>query len=600
MKWSLYNKETSLEPLVFSNNKSQLDIVKEVLKAIKEGHKIIFIKGACGTGKSAIALNLAKEVGKTSIVVPVKPLQKQYEEDYTKKYRILKNNNENLKITVIDGRNNHKCPFNSTNCDSKDLPCTIEIKERNKKLLERYIKINPFVKLENFENIKDIRRKSIAPACPYWSPIIPDEYEYDLEDSKEISYKGLRNKTFTFFKRKDGCGYYDQFMGYINSDVIIFNSKKYELENSMDRKPLTELEIIDECDAFLDNLSNEKKINLDRLSLKLNEITNKDLKELAIEIGDLIIEIKNKNLNEEPVLIKNTKILNLLKYFLNNPSLFEETDEELSEYIYKTYEIAKYFENILDETYISFSKNKDEESIVTIVTINLEKKLNEFLDKNKVFVMMSGTIHSEAVLRSVFGLKDFKVIEAETKPNGSLIKVKSGLEKKFNHIFYSQNRELYLKALSKCIEIAKRPVLIHVHSFFDLPSDYECSRYNIQNLKARDDLKNDQEIYKKGELVQKFKNKEIDVLYSTKCNRGVDFPGDMCNSIIFTKYPFPNLNSLFWKVLKKVNQSQFDLFYFDKADREYTQWIYRGIRSKDDKVELLSPDLRVYYRSPLK
>ena len=252
----------------------------------------------------------------------------------------------------------------------------------------------------------------------------------------------------------------------------------------MDRKPLTELEIIDECDAFLDNLSNEKKINLDRLSLKLNEITNKDLKELAIEIGDLIIEIKNKNLNEEPVLIKNTKILNLLKYFLNNPSLFEETDEELSEYIYKTYEIAKYFENILDETYISFSKNKDEESIVTIVTINLEKKLNEFLDKNKVFVMMSGTIHSEAVLRSVFGLKDFKVIEAETKPNGSLIKVKSGLEKKFNHIFYSQNRELYLKALSKCIEIAKRPVLIHVHSFFDLPSDYECSRYNIQNLKV--------------------------------------------------------------------------------------------------------------------
>ena len=133
MKWSLYNKETSLEPLVFSNNKSQLDIVKEVLKAIKEGHKIIFIKGACGTGKSAIALNLAKEVGKTSIVVPVKPLQKQYEEDYTKKYRILKNNNENLKITVIDGRNNHKCPFNSTNCDSKDLPCTIEIKERNSK-----------------------------------------------------------------------------------------------------------------------------------------------------------------------------------------------------------------------------------------------------------------------------------------------------------------------------------------------------------------------------------------------------------------------------------------------------------------------------------
>ncbi|MBU0929769.1 MAG: DEAD/DEAH box helicase family protein [Nanoarchaeota archaeon] len=593
MEWSLYDKDIFLEPLIFSNNKSQLDIVKEVLDAIKEGYKIIFIKGACGTGKSAIALNLARELGKTSIVVPVKPLQKQYEEDYTKKYHILKNNNEKLKITVIDGRNNHYCPFDNTSCDARHLPCTIEIKEKSKELLEKYIKMNPFVKSENFESIKDVRRKSIAPACPYWSPIIPNEVNYDLEDSEEIYYKGLKDKTFTIFKRKEGCGYYDQFMAYKNSDVIIFNSKKYELENIMDRKPKTELEVIDECDSFLDNLSNEKKINLDRLSFKLNEIQNKDLKELTIEINDLIMEIKKQNLSEEPVLIKNTKILELLKYFLNNPCLFEETEEELSASIYRVYEIAKYFENILNETYISLSRFKDED-IVTIVTVNLEKKLKEFLDKNKVFVMMSGTIHSEPVLRNVFGLKDFKIIEAETKLNGSIKKIKTGLENKFNYQFLNQHRDLYLKALSKCIEIAKKPILIQIHSFYDLPTEFESSKYNVQNIKLRDNLKDEQEKYKKGELVQKFKNKEIDVLYSTKCNRGVDFPGDICNSIIFTKYPFPNLSSLFWKVLRKVNPGQFDLFYFDKADREYIQWIYRGIRSKEDKIELLSPDLRVH------
>ena len=62
MKWSLYNKEQYLEPFKFSNGKTQLDVVKEVIDAINEGYKIIFIKGFCGTGKSAISLNIAKEL----------------------------------------------------------------------------------------------------------------------------------------------------------------------------------------------------------------------------------------------------------------------------------------------------------------------------------------------------------------------------------------------------------------------------------------------------------------------------------------------------------------------------------------------------------
>ena len=77
--WSLYNEEDKfLPPLKFSNEKTQQNIVDEVLQAIKEGNKIILIKGKPGTGKSAIALNIAKEFSKASIVVPVKYLQKHY------------------------------------------------------------------------------------------------------------------------------------------------------------------------------------------------------------------------------------------------------------------------------------------------------------------------------------------------------------------------------------------------------------------------------------------------------------------------------------------------------------------------------------------
>ena len=83
--WSLYENNELLPPLVFSNGKSQEDIVNEVKDAVKEGYKLIFIRGVCGTGKSAIALNLAKDFGKTSIVVPIKSLQEQYIQDYTQK-----------------------------------------------------------------------------------------------------------------------------------------------------------------------------------------------------------------------------------------------------------------------------------------------------------------------------------------------------------------------------------------------------------------------------------------------------------------------------------------------------------------------------------
>src|SRR3989344_4838509 len=87
MAWSLRKKDGGeLAPLQFSNGKTQEDVVNEIKDAIKEGCKVIFLHGMCGTGKSAIALNLAAEIGRASIVVPVKYLQSQYEVDYTEKF----------------------------------------------------------------------------------------------------------------------------------------------------------------------------------------------------------------------------------------------------------------------------------------------------------------------------------------------------------------------------------------------------------------------------------------------------------------------------------------------------------------------------------
>jgi len=170
------NDGEELKPICFSNGKTQADIVKEILDEIEKGAKIIFLRGVCGTGKSAIALNLARHFKKTSIVVPIKSLQEQYENDYTREKFILKQDKTKLKISVIKGRNNFQCLFSSGDmANNEELPCLIELKEKNAEKIREYLKENKAVKEEDFASIYDVKRMSITPVCPYWSPLLHSE-----------------------------------------------------------------------------------------------------------------------------------------------------------------------------------------------------------------------------------------------------------------------------------------------------------------------------------------------------------------------------------------------------------------------------------------
>ncbi len=623
--WSLYQEKDFLKPLRFSNGKTQEDVVKEVLDSIKAGNKVIFIRGVCGTGKSAIALNIAKELGKTSIIVPGKVLQNQYKEDYEKKKYLLNENGDKLKISVITGRNNHKCRFleeqnvpvlkeernlklneifdkkekvTNFSADNPSLPCKIEIKEKNSKKIEEYLKRNKHFNMKNFNSIKDVKRASIAPVCPYWSPVLPEKFEMNgknFENAKKRSYAGLKGTTFTFYERKPGCGFYEQFHSFIDADVLVFNSLKYKLESSMNRKPETEAEIIDECDEFLDSFSNQRTINIDRLQNSLNQVFSEyeDTEFILRKIGRIIDEIRNDAriqhavFSKEIIPLKETGIYELFRQILENQDFLYEIDDE--SYLLDVAETIKMFDEFFDETYLTFIK-KENNLIVEAVTTNLAKRLKEMLEKNKIIIMMSGTIHSENVLKSIFGLENFKILEAETEQQGSIEIKRTGFE--FDCKYPIENREKYLRALDKSIEISKKPTLIHINSFYDLPDEIEIKKWRLGNTISRDNLKEIQGD-KNNREVSRFKNKEIDVLFSTKCTRGIDFPGEQCNSIVFTKYPNPDVKSPFWNILKKTNPNSYWDFYKDKARRELLQRIYRGLRFKEDHVFLLSPDERV-------
>jgi len=638
MKWNLYRDDEFLEPLMFSNGKSQLDVVKEVLESIKKGNKVIFIKGVCGTGKSAIALNIAKHLGKTSIVVPGKNLQTQYKKDYETDKYLIKDNKERLKISVITGRNNHVCKFMQekgkiipaekrevdaklndifdfgkkgkpekegkiVSADSRELPCKIEIKERNFRKIKEYLRQNPNVRAGLMQEINNVRRAPIAGVCPYWSPVLLEKYSLGkgFEDYKKRKYQGLDGNNFVVYQGKPGCGFYEQFNSYFDSDVIVFNSLKYILESALNRKPSTEVEIIDEGDEFLDRFSSQRSINLDWLQNSLIKIGNFDDKILKIfkDLHEMIKELKQDEQVKESISsnliipVKETGIYPILRVFLDSPEFLENIDEE--SYSLDVEETAKMFEDFFDESYVTFSKQENG-LIANIVTTNLAKRFKEMIDKNKIIVLMSGTLHSESVLRNIFGLDKFEIIDAETEQLGKVHVQRTGFEMDCKYENFAKKiftREKYLKAFDRCVEIAKKPALIHINSFMDLPSYDEIDKYGLQFLECRTEIIESQKEDKTGQLIEDFKQGKKESLFTTRCGRGIDFPGEQCNSIIFTKYPYPNFKDPFWEIFKRTHSQYYWDFYKDKARREMHQKIYRGLRFKGDRVFLLSPDERI-------
>ncbi len=602
--WSLYSDDKKLDPLIFSNGKSQEDIVEEIVGLINEGNKVIFLHGVCGTGKSAIALNIARSLGKASIVVPIKSLQRQYEEEYMENKYVIKPNGKKMKIAMMTGRDNHDSIIEpGKSCAYPYLPDTIKITEKNAGKLREFYSENPFINNNRVPGLRELKRISIAPSNPYWSPILPAEVDLgQLKDAKKRKYTGMFGKKFVFYHRKSGCSYYDQYLSYFDADVIIFNSAKYLAEVAMNRKPRTDVEIIDEADEFLDSLSNQIELNLTRLAGALRLLVpDSDSAITSIKkILDLLdLEEKNKRaigVDEDKVYhINEGKIKNILEIFLGDSELQAEVAIDDLNYANVALEASRNFKDSWKDTYSAYKK--DEEGLkAVLVTTDLSKKFRHIVDGNKAVVLMSGTLHSPRVLKNIFGIEDFASVDAETLNQGAIEICRTGKEFDCRYSNFKSekfSREDYLRVLSGIVDKAKKPVLAHVNAFSDLPSSDEVMGLGINNLISRERLKELQFEDKTGKRVSLFREGANEVLFTTKCSRGIDFPGERCNSVVFTKYPNPNVKDTFWRILQKTHPDYYWDFYKDKARREFLQRIYRAVRSKNDHVYVMSPDSRV-------
>ncbi|RLI83896.1 hypothetical protein DRP04_00255 [Archaeoglobales archaeon] len=545
MIWGLYKDDRLQRPLKYSNGKTQADVVEDILDAFNS-YDIVLLRGAVGTGKSAIAAHVAALIGggKGIIVVPTKVLEQQYVEDYGGGRFSIILNDEKVRFAHIMGRSNFKCLYRQCSASNPSLPCTC-----------------PLTYTTSTGRVKRYSRVDLARRCVHWSPIVGEEltktYGEKLSDAQQIHYLSVRGKKTMFVR--DPCPFYKQFLYYAGDNIILMNMSIWEAETFNGRKPLTNIEIIDEGDLWLDSLTFERAISIKTI-MRLIDLYEDD--------EDVIRKL-------EELLVNLTELLHKYDGYLG--TITDDWREFLEEYCDTFDEIGREarIEPLLKVGRVYMSVDSGWERVRFFVP-DLKSVLKSTLERcAKKILLMSATFQPFDVLKDVYGIDDIGIVEGETRFPGTVFLKRTGKESYVSHKRWQNEefRKKYHKCLDEILKKAKRPLLVHVHA----------KKYLPDNVKL--DCLKDASVFRE----------EFDEVWSTIAKRGLDLRGDRCRSICILKYPFPDLSDGMLQAIRLLlGDDAFFRYYRDKADRELIQQIGRAVRSKDDWVEVWSPDLTVH------
>lgn len=531
--WNFRNNHNeTISPLIYSNGKSQEDVVSEIIEMFNS-YDIITVKGGVGSGKSVIALRLISHYGSGIIVVPTKVLERQYVDDYClgNKYH-FDVCGQNLPIHFMFGKGNFKCKFsNISYCTDPDMPC-------NQKLM------------------KDESRVSVASRCSYWSPIYPegllDKIEDHLPEHEQHNYQSVTGKKI-FFESSDSCDYYKQFECYSAPGAIVMNQAKWEAETWMGRKPLTPIEIIDEGDLMLDGLSYRKTITPRTFSSMKAE--GKVDTSTINELQNSFINCLRENREYEGLL--NETITSFLTDFVTG--LNGETGMITN--------IVTTVNLILQYNDMAYAQVEGDS--LTIFLSRRDIVFSELKKRSGKILLMSATMQTPNIFTSVFKFDNIPQVEAEPKFPGTIniMYTQESVNVQYQNWMNENTQKKYFNVLDKIIKVATRPTLIQVHAM----------KYVHPNYK---------EFLNKG-----FIN---NISWSTVTDRGIDLADDKCRSIIITKFPLPNISDIVFRVLRKtLGDTIFWQYVRDVANRDLIQQCGRAIRHKDDWCEIWSPDEQV-------
>jgi len=553
MPWGLVDAKGDLPPLVYSNGKTQKDVVNEIIEKFDD-NDMIFLKGGVGTGKSAIALHLIGYYGKGIISTPTKLLQRQYTGDYGRQgdKHVLLPGGRILSVNFLMGRSNFKCQYNSKRWwGYYNLPCTRRLGS-------------------------DESRLRVASECPFWSPVYSSGYGENLRGREAIEYQSIVGAK-KFYRAGEPCVYYDQFIHFTRLGAILMNSAKWEVETWLGRKPKVPIEIIDEGDEYLDSLTYRTVIN-ERLFqglLKDNSFRSDSISHVYNIFSELV---KGFGENGYDDMLSNSEvILDFFEVFIDLLSKVEPNDY-IKNVIGKMDFIFKYKENAWARTILSPA------GIILFIP-NPEITLNALAERSGKMLFMSATTHSLDSFNRVFKIKRPPIIVAEEKFPGLLYIMRPSAKGQLSNITYqkwnrsSEFREHYWELLDRIIEVSSKPCLVQVHARGYLPEKYRASPEQ------------------RREKYWGFGDKGV--FFSTKTDRGIDLKNDLCRSIILMKYPMPNISEVVFKTMRNLlGDSAFWEYINDMANRNMVQQCGRAVRHEDDWCEVYTLDAKVLRQLP--
>lgn len=569
MDWNLRNSNNEyLAPRVFNGGKSQLDIVNEIIEAFKT-HRIVLLEGACGTGKSAIALHVLKHFNRGIITVPIINLQKQYKHDYDRNMKV-----HDVSVGFVMGRSNFMCP-QSFGADTR--PCT--------------------KKLEKGE-----RRVEIASKCPYWSPRYPENVTSPILNSCQFTrteYVSNANQNIIVHMSTEPCEYYEQFTDYTNKDAIILNDMMWQVETRMGRKPKVDIEIFDEYDFFFDKLSND-------IILSERIFKNLQPREMPPPSDTVMTELWNK---KRACMKKFFELFNTASTFTRSNIenfLVHDYSELLQSYIDKKEDVTDYsiqskFDAIThyiehwDKVFVDEGVIKYKIQEIRLGLAYPDIVLKNLFDENKTakhILLMSGTCHNMVSLKELYGIDPY-IVRSGAKISGSVKLVNdesinvtnktwghAGTQRKYYEIMH----DIIVKASEK-----NEKILIQTPAKKYIKPIIEDKRYADKILYDGYTLKGENSVQLQNWITGTDKN----ILVSTRVSRGVDLKDDKCRHIIISKCPFPFYMSPHMQSLRSRfgDGPVFNLIYQDMTNRELLQQLSRASRHEKDWVKIYTPDI---------
>jgi Rad3-related DNA helicase len=466
---------------------SQKIVLEEIDKVFKLGTKIIVLEAPVGSGKSAIAITLAKAegiqtgtgVGGTHIITPRKSLQDQYFSDFSKD------------VVLMKGRNAY--------------PCTFEAPPRE------YVAV---VKAIREGKIKQPDKHS--PNCAE-APCKGDTDIYQIctegRDCPYVLAISIAQEHGIVIHNLHSFIYQSNFGGRFDARGLLIVDEAHEIENTI-RGFIT------------------KKV-----------VINKVLKKEASQEFTTLAQWNQYLLNptfvpEETERDRNLKAQD--KTFVSAKEEYLRSVEELTG--------KDYFDKGFSVEWIPIIKSGTQTQVATAFEFIPHyvggAVRNMLLDYGQKVLLMSGTIYNKDLFCRNLGIAPeeahFIRIGSSFPKENRPIYLKSQYQVNTSHALWNENFADLIDVIKKIMLIFKNAKgLIHAPSY--AASEQIKNALNdprVVNHTAHDFL---------TKLEDFFKEKEPKIFISPVCQQGVDFKEDRARFQIIVRVPYPSTNSKFYE-----------------------------------------------------